>query len=628
LETPAIKSKADKSKSTSPSSVPKSSVNTILPYWTEISYEEPKDNFNEALLEQFGIKPESKIRNTFQTENGHRVVFIYPKYLKEETCEALKLHIPEGTGHSVLLWRISGETETHVLSGINKVFPFDKEQIIIEQDSGEYFLNLRSGERRRAPRGCTGIPVCTSMRVFVFLSGIELYQQRGDRLIWLHGLDKGGRQYFYDDTSHVVGLLKTDSKDKQWLYLVSIKGGKLHHNRTMKVPGDMLADWRDTEIFQKDGRIMMRTKSFVEKKQQWVLENLEVVAAKHNYEKDRKKTLRELAKDNKKKGGMGFVPIDRKLTSLPSKHVPITTKNEKGEVFWRGSDGNIWVFVPDDGVRYERITHGTYMLQFQHPNGQRVDIDLGLTDGIYDGFPNLCGNFLPRLANNRGWNSHERTVQDIMSIQLMHLQEYFYATVFDNGQKSLVYCEMSEKVFEVDLNTGKSKLVVTDFSGQVFSMEVRPDRTFFIQSTDSFCTGCLDHPDGTINRKGHPAGSVIGHFGQFHYHSLRVDTDVILMYGHSLHFKLLWNHPIYYSEAIEQKEKSGTLGHEIYWLSFSLPCSGLDLVQEGNRLFAVNERYTFEFKGFTQALSYLREVWPKAERDSPKIPDEGWGNLY
>ena len=65
LETPAIKSKADKSKSTSPSSVPKSSVNTILPYWTEISYEEPKDNFNEALLEQFGIKPESKIRNTF-----------------------------------------------------------------------------------------------------------------------------------------------------------------------------------------------------------------------------------------------------------------------------------------------------------------------------------------------------------------------------------------------------------------------------------------------------------------------------------------------------------------------------------------------------------------------------------
>jgi hypothetical protein len=65
----------------------------------------------------------------------------------------------------------------------------------------------------------------------------------------------------------------------------------------MKVRGDMLEDWRDTEVFQEDGRIMMRTKSFVERKQQWVLENLEVASAKHSFEKDWKKALRELAKD-------------------------------------------------------------------------------------------------------------------------------------------------------------------------------------------------------------------------------------------------------------------------------------------------------------------------------------------
>lgn len=595
-------------------------TNAALPYWTEILYEEPDNEPDiEDLQERFGIDPEGKIGLTFQTDAGHRVVFLaHPKYLREEKCHELGLQIPEGIGFRVLLWQRAGETTVNVLPGVGEVSPFDGERVVIELDHSQQLLDLRTGQKCRAQRGCTGIPAGDSMRVLASPSAIDLYQKRGDEFVFLHSLERGGGQYFLDEESRVVGLLSTDSKDKQWLYLVSIQGDRLHHNRKMKVPGDLLADWRHTELLQKNGQIMMRTKAYVEKKQQWVLENLAVVSAKHSHPKDWKKSLRELAKTNKSNGGMGFVLVERSLDLPAPRPLPQTTEHENGEVTWTGNDGESWVFVPDDGERFEQITHGTYLLDYQHPDGKRISIDLGVTDGIRAGFPNLCGSFLPRLGNKRGWNSTERTATEVMSIQLQRLRECFHAIVFDNRTKALVYSELAEKAFEVDLQTGSSRAIdlaksphLQDPRGRVLEMEVRQDRRYFIRFENAHCTGSLDDESQFLFYPGK---------------TLRIGKDIIVGLFHNVEFCLLWNMPSY--------EKMAWVGNvqenvrfSIDWLGFPLPGSGMELVQEGNRLFAVNERHVFEFNGFTHAVNHLRTEWPTAELDTSKVPEEGWGDL-
>ena len=315
---------------------------------------------------------------------------------------------------------------------------------------------------------------------------------------------------------------------------------------------------------------------------------------------------------------MGLIPIDRKMDVPAPKPRPMTTENDKGEVFWKGPGGHTWVFVPDNGERFPRITHGTYLLEYQHPDGRRVAVDLGLTEGIYDGFPNLCGDFLPRLGKDREWNSHERTVLDIMSIQLQSLRESFYAVVFDNGKKGLVYSKLSGKVFEVDLGTGSSRILDLDFSvsghGAVGPMEeviIQSDRKFFIQFENAFLTGALD--DKSQFR------SVFGK-------SLRVGKNIVLSIYNDIQFHHIWNMPFYEDMAwvngVQQE-----VSYPINWQSFSIPCDGLTMVVEDNQLFAVNEHHVFEFIGFTHAVKHMRDVWPGADRNTNLFPEEGWNDL-
>lgn len=205
-----------------------------------------------------------------------------------------------------------------------------------------------------------------------------------------------------------------------------------------------------------------------------------------------------------------------------------------------------------------------------------------------------------------------------MSIQLQHLRECFYAAVFDNETKALVYSEMAGRAFEVDLQTGSSRGIdvmksphLQDGRGRVLEMEVRKDRRYLIRFEDAYCTGSLDDE---------------GQFLLYPGRTLRVGKDIIVGIFHHVEFGLLWNMPSYESSAwVDGVQKD--VRHSIDWLSFSLPGSGMELVQEGGRLFAVNERHVFEFNGFTHAVNHLRAQWPKAERETPKVPEGGWGDL-
>ena len=233
----------------------------------------------------------------------------------------------------------------------------------------------------------------------------------------------------------------------------------------MKVTAHLTNDWRDTELSEDNGHIIMRTTASADEQRQWVLQNLEVVSHKHAIEKQQKKALRDLAKSVKLNGGMGLVPSSDAV-ALPTYTVHNQiAKVSDGPALWTGQDGHTWEFVPYLGERYPKAMHGTYLLEYLRPDGTRVPIDLGVTEGIREGYPRLCGDYLPRIgiAYNRQqrreidkWDNRVELVEAVLSNMRAALYEGFYAHVFDDHSKALVFSMPAGMAFEVDLNTGSS----------------------------------------------------------------------------------------------------------------------------------------------------------------------------
>ena len=476
-------------------------------------------------------------------------------------------------------------------------------------------------------RAAEALPIGDGLTLWFDSNGLYLYRQRGERLILLDYLERGGRKMVFASEFGVIGLLS----NKDELHLVSLKGERLHYNRRMKLSTVLLDDWRDTELSNENGQIIIRSKAHAEIQKQWVLDHLEVVSAKHQVEREWKKAIKELEKSVKADQGLGFVPMDH-LISMPNFTLPtLISPGTDGELHWTGSKGETWIFTPYYGDRYPKAIHGTYLLIYQHTDGHRVEIDLGVTEGILDGYPRLCGHHYSRLGIGydrvkrveiEKWDNREELIDAIMDITQDALSKGFHATVYEEGRNALIYSALSDTAFDVNLITGQSQPIClgetpygANNKGRIQEIEVRHNRQFFLRFENSLSSGHLDHP---IELK-----TVAGR-------SYRLYDDIFALYSADdqsmvakLEFFLTWDMPTYEGVQWVGQEQI-PCRYLIPWKSFSLPCGGLDLVFDGETLYAVNEKHSFKFIGLSQAIGFLRTSWIGADQETSHVPDGGW----